>query len=77
MTLSEFIAEVGDRTAAELFRAPVRTIQSWRRRERYPRPATAQEIIGATDGRVTMQGIYGPLVEAGDTALAATRNEAR
>lgn len=63
MTLPDFIAEVGDQKAAELFRAPVRTVQSWRRRERYPRPSTAQQIIGATGGRVTMQGIYAPLAD--------------
>lgn len=58
MTLPAFIASVGDRKAAELFRVPMRTIQSWRRGERRPRPAMAQAIVGKTGGRVSLEGIY-------------------
>lgn len=57
-TLPEFITEIGDAEAARLFQAPMRTIQSWRRRERTPRPAQAPMIIEASGGRVTYEGIY-------------------
>lgn len=59
-TLPEFIAEIGDPAAADLFSVPVRTIASWRRRERTPRPAQAQQIVERTQGRVTFEGIFGP-----------------
>ena len=57
-TLPDFITEIGDAEAARLFRAPMRTIQSWRRRERTPRPSQATMIIEASGGRVTYEGIY-------------------
>lgn len=58
MTLPDFIAEVGDQKAAELFRAPVRTVQSWRRGERRPRPDMARVIVSKTGGVVSFAGIY-------------------
>lgn len=57
-TLPDFITEIGDAEAARLFRSPMRTIQSWRRRERTPRPSQATMIIEASGGRVTYEGIY-------------------
>lgn len=58
MTLPDFIAEIGDDKASEIFMVPKRTVQSWRRRERCPRPSKASEIIAATGGRVAYAGIY-------------------
>lgn len=57
-TLPEFIAELGDSKAARLFGVTERAVQSWRRRERLPRPAMAARIIEAAAGRVSMAGIY-------------------
>jgi hypothetical protein len=65
-TLPQFIAEMGD---AEISRrlngTPIRTIQSWRRRERRPRLAQAQELINLSDGRLDFQAIYGPDSDCG------------
>jgi len=63
-TLPEFISEVGAEEAARLFNIQPRTAESWKRRERYPRPAKAPEIIAATRGVVDYEGIYGPDVRA-------------
>lgn len=60
LTLPEFIREIGDEKAAELFNVKVRTVQSWRRREAFPYPRNAQQIVAAAEGRVDFQGIYGP-----------------
>lgn len=64
--LPDFIAETGDDACVELFGVPLRTIQSWRRRERLPRPEQAREIVRLTSGRVTFDGIYGLHPEAAD-----------
>jgi hypothetical protein len=59
MTLVEFIQKEGDAAAAALFGVKLRTIGSWRRLERTPRPTQARRIVEATQGRVSMAGIYG------------------
>lgn len=59
-SLPEFIESVGDDEAARLFGIKRRTAESWRRRERYPKVASAPRIIEATRGRVDYAGIYGP-----------------
>lgn len=59
-TLSEFIVEIGDVAASRLFGVKLRTIQSWRRRERYPRPDQAHEIVRLAGGKVDYAGIFGP-----------------
>ncbi len=58
MKLSEYIANQGDERCGELFGVKVRTIGSWRRGERTPRPAQARKIVEATSGVVTMSEIY-------------------
>lgn len=58
-SLASFIAEVGDEKAADLFGVKLRTVESWRRGERTPRPKQAQQIIAAADGRLDFQSIYG------------------
>lgn len=58
-TLPDFIAEIGDPEAARLFDAELRTVQAWRRRERFPRPEKAQQMVAVSGGRLTMDGIYG------------------
>ena|SRR6185312_13038514 len=63
-TLPELIAELGDEAAAALFRTKLRTVQSWRRRERYPRPGKAKELVDLSDGRLSFAGIFGPEAEA-------------
>jgi hypothetical protein len=63
MKLPEYIKKYGDEKCAELFRSKVRTVGAWRRRERYPRPAKAQEMIVASRGELTMAGIFGDASE--------------
>lgn len=59
ITLPEFIAEIGDIEFSRRLKTPVRTVQSWRRRERRPRPTQAQEIIRLANGRLDFEAIYG------------------
>lgn len=60
MTLSKLISDMGDAAAAALFGVKLRTVQSWRRRERYPRPEMAWKIVEKAGGRVDYAGIFGP-----------------
>jgi len=59
MTLPDYIKKHGDEKCANLFGAKLRTIGSWRRRERYPRRDKAQEMVVASKGELTMTGIFG------------------
>ena len=63
--LPEYIAEMGDEAFMQMVGVPLRTVQSWRRRERRPRPEQAREIVKLAGGRVTFEGIYGPVPGAG------------
>jgi len=78
LTLPQFIESVGDEAAARLFDAEVRTVQSWRRRERLPRPDKAQHMVAAAGGCLSMDSIYvqptAP-VEAGEQDPDAGRIE--
>ena len=58
ISLPEFIADVGDEASAELFGVKLRTIQSWRRRERIPRPDQAQAMVLVAGGRLSLESIY-------------------
>lgn len=58
--LPEFIAQVGDEAASELFGVKVRTVQSWRRRERLPRPDQANAMVQASSGQLSLESIYAP-----------------
>lgn len=57
MRLPDYIAQVGATRFAKQFNVKKRTVDSWRRMERRPRPEKAQEIVEKTP--VTMEGIYG------------------
>lgn len=57
MRLPEYIAQVGIARFAKQFKVKPRTVKSWKRMERRPRPEMAQEIVEKTP--VTMEGIYG------------------
>ena len=59
MQLPDLIAEIGDAEFGRLVGAPVRTVQSWRRRERLPRPEQARQIVRLAAGRISFEGIYG------------------
>lgn len=61
MNLPEYIAKIGDRRAAKKFGVQIRTIVSWRLRDRLPRPKTADRIVKRSP--VTMDGIYSPAVK--------------
>lgn len=58
MTLSEFIAEVGDEAAARLFGVATRTAAAYRRGEREPSTAKAREIVAAAGGRLTFEDCF-------------------
>lgn len=58
MSLPEYIEFIGDAKASVAFGVPARTVQSWRRRERVPRPAKAAEIVSIAGGALTMESIY-------------------
>lgn len=67
MTLKEFIEAEGDAACASLWNVKERTVASWRRGERFPRPAKANQIIESSGGRLTHASIYaaaGPSTEA-------------
>lgn len=68
ISLSEFIAEIGDEEAGRLFGVSARAAKSWRLRDRYPRPETADRIVVRTSGRVTHEGIYGGASSKSDAA---------
>jgi len=57
MRLPDYIKQVGVTRFAKQFGVKPRTVDSWRRMERRPRPEKAQEIVEKTP--VTMEGIYG------------------
>lgn len=59
MSLPDYILKVGDEAAAASFGVKVRTVQSWRRRDRYPRVEQAREIVRLTRGEVDFSGIFG------------------
>lgn len=56
MDLIAYIKEVGDLAAAKRFGVTKRTAQSWRLRERTPRPEQAAVIVKKSP--VTYEGIY-------------------
>lgn len=58
MTLREYILKFGVDHCAILFGVKPRTIDSWKRGERYPRPEKAHEIVSKTEGKVTIEGCY-------------------
>jgi uncharacterized protein YjcR len=65
MNLPDYIKKYGDKSCASLFQVKVRTVASWRRRERFPRQKQAEKIIELTNGILSMDGIYG--VAMGDS----------
>lgn len=58
-TLPEYIERIGDSAAADLFGVKTRTIESWRRRERFPRVEQARLIVARTNNEVDYAGIFG------------------
>ena len=57
MRLPDYIKQVGIKKFAKQFKLNPRTVLSWQRMERRPRPGIAQTIVEKTP--VTMEGIYG------------------
>lgn len=69
MELSEYITQIGDKAAAKLFGISERVAQSYRNKERRPRPERARHIIEASGGKVDWNGIYAqPLRQPGKRA---------
>ena len=58
MKLIDYIKTVGDAVAAEQFGVEIRTIRSWKWRDRRPRPRKAHEIERATKGVVKVSECY-------------------
>lgn len=59
----DYLTALGDERAASLLDVPARTVQSWRRGERMPRPAQARRIVERAP-TVSMDDIYAPRVAA-------------
>jgi hypothetical protein len=59
MTLQDYIATVGDKTAAKVLGITERAARSYRLGTRLPRPERAQQMVRRSQGRLTMQAIYG------------------
>ena len=57
-SLPQYIASLGDVVFAQRYCVKERTAASWRRRERYPRPEQAHELIERSGGELTMDIIY-------------------
>lgn len=57
LKLPEYIRQIGVDAFAKRLKANPRTVASWMRMERRPRPEMAQRIVEKTP--VTMDGIYG------------------
>lgn len=58
MRLENYIDQIGDKKAAELFGVSHRTTQAWRRRYRRPMPDKAKEIEEKTNGLVKFEECY-------------------
>lgn len=58
MNLTDYIASLGTRNFAELFKVPVRTAEGWRSGRRVPNRFKANEIVERSP--VTWEGIYRP-----------------
>ena len=61
ISLSDYIAYVGNAGAAKLFDCPENTVKSWRYGKRPPSIKQAKVIIKAADGKLDFESIYGPL----------------
>ena len=59
MTLAEYIAKLGDKAAAKMLGISERAARSYRLGTRRPRPAKAQQMVKLSEGKLTMQAIYG------------------
>jgi len=58
MDFKLYLANVGDKTAAQLLATKERTIRAWRTGERQPTSAKALKIVAATNGKVTLSDIF-------------------
>lgn len=63
MKLNEYLTELGDEKAHELFtgagiNVKLRTIEAWRRKERTPTSSKATQIVKLTNGLVKLEDIY-------------------
>lgn len=63
MTLQEFIARKGDAVIAQQLGAKPRTVASWRRGERLPRPHQARRLVELSEGALSLDAVYAPLVD--------------
>jgi DNA-binding transcriptional regulator YdaS (Cro superfamily) len=77
MSFPEYIRKHTPQKCAKLFNVKERTAFSWMRRERYPTPTKAHEIVAAAKGEVTMQDIYGQPLDPFYNQNAAKRNAAK
>lgn len=59
MTLHDYIAAIGDETAARVLGISVRAAKSYRLKKRKPRPAKAREMVRRSKGKLSLEMIYG------------------
>ena len=61
ISLSDYIAYIGNAGAAKLFECSEATAKSWRYGQRQPSIKQAKKIIKAADGKLDFESIYGSL----------------
>ncbi len=64
MKLNEYLIKTGDEPVAQALCVKVRTVASWRRGERIPRPEQALRLVDFAGGELTLADIYAAQSEA-------------
>lgn len=59
MTLSDYIAKLGDDAAAKLLGITKRSARAYRTKTRHPRLPEAHRIIKRSKGALTIDSVYG------------------
>lgn len=60
MDLRTYLKAAGDETVAARIGVKPRTVASWRRGERMPRPDQARRLVDLSDGALTWSDVYAP-----------------
>lgn len=59
MDFKKYLTELGDDEASTRYKTKPRTVASWRRGERVPRPEKARLIVRIEQGKISLSDIYG------------------
>ncbi len=71
MKLSDYIAKIGNKAAADLFGVEETTAKAWRYNLRRPLPEAAMRIVAATNGEVSLVEALAPAKKAKPAKKAA------